>query len=65
MDIAGLSMSLSQMKAAQQVSVSVMKLSMDTAKDHGSEMVQMIQANTRMLEQSVTPHLGACIDIKL
>lgn len=65
MDIAGLSMSLSQMKAAQQVSVSVMKLSMDTAKNHGSEMVQMIQNNTRMLEQSVTPYLGASIDIKL
>ena len=65
MDIAGLSMSLSQMKAAQQVSVSVMKLSMDTAKNHGSEMVQMIQNNTRMLEQSVTPHLGASIDIRL
>lgn len=65
MDIAGLSMSLSQMKAAQQVSISVMKLSMDTAKNQGSEMVQMIQSNTRMLEQSVTPHLGASIDIKL
>ena len=65
MDIAGLSMSLSQMKAAQQVSVSVMKLSMDTAKNQGSEMVQMIQSNTRMLEQSVTPYLGASIDIKL
>ena len=65
MDIAGLSMSLSQMKAAQQVSVSVMKLSMDTAKNQGSEMVQMIQSNTRMLEQSVTPHLGASIDIRL
>jgi hypothetical protein len=65
MDIAGLSMSLSQMKAAQQVSISVMKLSMDTAKNQGSEMVQMIQSNTRMLEQSVTPHLGASIDIRL
>ena len=65
MDIAGLSMSLSQMKAAQQVSISIMKLSMDTAKNHGSEMVQMIQSNTRMLEQSVTPHLGASIDIRL
>ena len=65
MDIAALSMSLSQMKAAQQVSISVMKLSMDTAKNQGSEMVQMIQSNTRMLEQSVTPHLGASIDIRL
>ncbi|CBH22445.1 conserved protein of unknown function [Acetoanaerobium sticklandii] len=65
MDIAGLSMSLSQMKAAQQVSISVMKLSMDTAKNQGSEMVQMIQSNTGMLEQSVTPHLGASIDIRL
>ncbi len=65
MDIAGLSISLSQMKAAQQVSMSVMKLSMDTAKNQGSEMIQMMQDATKMLERSVMPHLGANIDIRL
>lgn len=65
MDIAGLSMSISQMKAANQLSVSVMKLSMDTAKNQGFEMVQMMQDNAKMLENSVAPHLGGSIDIRL
>lgn len=65
MDIAGLSMSISQMKAANQLSVSVMKLSMDTAKNQGFEMVQMMQDNSKMLENSVAPHLGGSIDIRL
>lgn len=65
MDISGLSTSISQMKAAQQVSVSIMKLSMDTAKNSSSELIQMIQNNTKLLENSVTPHLGGSIDIKL
>ena len=65
MDIGGLSTSISQMKAAQQVSVSVMKLSMDTAKNSSSELIQMIHNNTKLLENSVTPHLGVSIDIKL
>ena len=63
MDIAGLSMGLSNMKTAQQVSISVMKLSMDIANSNGSEMINMIMSNTKMLEQSVTPHLGASIDL--
>lgn len=65
MDIAGLSMSLSQMKTAQQVSISVMELSMDTSKNSGSEMIRMIQDNTKLLENSVTTHLGGSLDIKL
>jgi len=28
-------------------------------------MVQMVQQNTKMMEQSVTPHLGSNLDIKL
>ena len=42
-----------------------MKLSKKKKKNQGSEMVQMIKSNTRRLEQSVTPHLGASIDIRL
>ena len=65
MDIAALSMGLSQMKVSQQASVSVMKMAMDTAKGQMADLTQMMDTNTRMMEQSVNPHIGANIDIKL
>lgn len=65
MDIAALSMGLSQMKVAQEASISVMKMAMDTGKTQMNDMVQMVQQNTKMMEQSVTPHLGSNLDIKL
>lgn len=58
MDIAALSTGLSQMKLAQSVSLSVAKLSMDTAQTQATEMV-------KALEQSVQPHLGGNIDLRL
>ncbi|WP_313018140.1 YjfB family protein [Acetoanaerobium noterae] len=57
MDIAALSMSISQMKVAQEASVSVMKLAMDTAQGQ-------MQDFTKIMEQSVNPNLGTNIDIK-
>jgi hypothetical protein len=65
MDIAALSMGLSQMKVAQEASISVMKMAMDTGKTQMNDMVQMVQQNTKMMEQSVPPHLGSNLDIKL
>lgn len=58
MDIAALSMGLSQMKVAQQASVSVMKMAMETSEVQMDNMMQV-------MEQSVQPHVGASIDIKL
>ena len=57
MDIAALSMALSQINVRQEASVSVMKKSMDQAESTGESMV-------KMLEQSVQPHIGGTIDIK-
>lgn len=65
MDIAALSMGLSQMKVAQQASISVMKLAMDSAKGQAVDMAKMLEINTKMMEQSVNPHLGNKIDISL
>ena len=65
MDIAALSMGLSQMKVAQQASLSVMKMAMDTAKTQATDLTQMLQVNTKIMEQSVAPHIGGNIDIKL
>jgi hypothetical protein len=58
MDIAGYSMLTSQFKLAQQVSVAVAKIAMDTAKVQTNEMV-------KALEQSVQPGKGTSIDIKV
>lgn len=58
MDIAALSASMSQMKFAQEVSLAVTKLSMDSVKTQADGMV-------KALEQSVQPHLGGNLDIKV
>lgn len=65
MDIAALSIGLSQMKVAQQVSISVMKMAMNVGQTQINDMVQMIEQNTKMMEQSINSHLGVNIDIKL
>lgn len=58
MDIASLSMSLSQMKVANQASISVLKLTMDTAQEQMEDM-------TKIMEQSVNPNIGSNLDLKL
>lgn len=65
MDIAALSMSLSQMKISQQANISVMKMAMDTGKTQMNDMVKIVDQNIKMIEQSGTPHLGKSIDISL
>ena len=63
MDIAALSMGLSQMKVAQQASISVMKMAMDTAKGQASDLASMLESSTTKLsDNSLTPHLGRKID---
>lgn len=58
MDIAALSMGLSQMQIAQEVGVSVMKMAMETSEVQVADL-------TKMMEQSVNPHVGGKIDISL
>ena len=63
MDIAALSMGLSQMKVAQQASISVMKRAMDTAKGQASDLASMLErSTTKVSDNSLTPHLGRNID---
>lgn len=63
MDIAALSMGLSQMKVAQQASISVMKMAMDTAKGQASDLASMLESSTtKVSDNSLTPHLGRNID---
>ncbi len=65
MDIAALSTGLSQIKIAQQASISVMKMAMNAGQTQMNDMVQMVQENTKIMEQSVQSHIGANLDIKL
>lgn len=58
MDIAALSMTLSQMKLQTEVSTAVLAKTLDHSKVQGESM-------TKALEQSVTPHLGQHIDLSL
>lgn len=65
MDIGALSMDLNQMNVAQQSSVSVIKLAMNTVELQAVDLTKMLELNTKIMEQSINPHLGKTIDIKL
>lgn len=65
MDIAGLSMVLSQSQIKQQASLSVMKLAMNKEQTQMNNMMKMLDTNTKTMEMSVNPHVGGSIDIKL
>ncbi|AJD32571.1 MULTISPECIES: YjfB family protein [Clostridium] len=57
MDIGGLSMALNQGKLAQAVSLSLMKITMNTSKENAVQM-------TEMIKESVNPNIGQNIDLK-
>lgn len=65
MDIPALSISLNQMKVQLQASTSIMKMAMTTAKDQSIDLLKMLERNTKLMEQSVNPHIGGNVDIKL
>lgn len=58
MDIAALSINLNQAKVAQEASIAVMKLAMETGKQTANEQVKMI-------EKSIDPNLGKIIDVSV
>ncbi|WP_099190182.1 YjfB family protein [Tepidibacter mesophilus] len=65
MDIGAMSIGLSQANLGQQVSLSVMKKVMDTSQQNADMINEMMNTNVKVMEKSVTPHLGNTIDIKL
>lgn len=64
MDIAALSMGLSQSKVHQQVDISVLKMAMDSSEMQAAEMLKMLEANMQIMEQMLHPHLGGNVDVK-
>ena len=64
MDIAAMSILLSQGKVQQQAGLSVMKLAMDSSKTQGDMLTSIIGETAKALEMSVQPHLGASVDVR-
>ncbi|MCT4585614.1 MAG: YjfB family protein [Peptostreptococcaceae bacterium] len=63
MDIAALSMALSQSKVQNQVGVSVMKIAMGKSSVGPSKGEQMLSL-VKDMELSVNPNIGSKLDIK-
>lgn len=64
MDIAALSIVLSQGKIQQQASISVMKMAMGAAADQGNFIADMANGTTKAIELAVRPYLGVNIDLQ-
>ena len=58
MDIPGLSVAMSQANDINDVNIAVLSKTLDTVEESGELMIQM-------MEQSVNPHLGANIDVRV
>ncbi|QGG46466.1 YjfB family protein [Heliorestis convoluta] len=65
MDIAALSILMNQSQVRQEASISVLKMALDTSQVQSADLAKMMQANTKTMEQSVNPHVGARIDVTL
>ena len=58
MDIAGLSIAMSQNQTMTAIGTAVLSKNLDTVEQAGADMI-------KMMEQSVAPNLGGTIDIRL
>ncbi|MYL61379.1 putative motility protein [Virgibacillus halodenitrificans] len=65
MDVALMSMALSQGKVQQKASLSVMKMAMGDAKQEGTAMRELLGTTDASIIQRVAqPHIGGNVDIK-
>lgn len=63
MDIAAVSMALSQVNLSSQVGIAVLDKAMETGEDLGNGLVQMI--DSAEMERSVNPNLGGNFDVRI
>ena len=63
MDIAALSMGISQADVINNVETAVLAKSLDTLKESGAGLIDMMKRSA--MERSVNPELGANIDITI
>lgn len=64
MDIAALSIAMNESAVKQAASLATMKIAMDSATGNAAGLVEMLQ-KSKAMEQSVQPHLGGTIDVRL
>lgn len=64
MDIAAMSIGMSQAKVQHEVGVSVLKMAMDTAQGNASDMAKIMDELTMNMESVTLPHMGRNIDIR-
>lgn len=62
MDIAALSVGMSQFKLQQDLGISVMKMAMDQMGDQGDALTEMM-GDTKSMELAAAPYLGSNVDI--
>lgn len=65
MDIAALSIISNQAQLKQQVSISVMKMVMDTSTEQTQALLKMASGLSRDMELSVNPSLGRTLDVSV
>ena len=68
MDIAALSMGMSQIQVAQQAGLSVMKMAMETGTEQMTDMMAMVEASTPVASAvgpSPDPNIGQLLDISV
>lgn len=63
MDIAGLSMSMASSNLQTKVGMAMLGKAMDTQEAQGQAVVELI--DSAAMERSVTPQLGANIDLRI
>lgn len=64
MDIASLSVALNQASVKQAASLATAKMAMNTVAANGEGLVALLQ-QTQAMQQSVQPHLGGAIDLRI
>ncbi len=68
MDVAALSTSMANYNLAVQVGTSVLAMNKNIMEQQGQALATLLQSannSVTSMEQSITPHLGGSIDIKL
>ncbi|WP_404404879.1 YjfB family protein [Jeotgalibacillus malaysiensis] len=65
MDIAALSIGLSQSKVKQDASIAMMKKTMNHAEQNAASMIQMLNSSqVKAVEHAAQPHLAGHIDVR-
>ncbi|AGA70297.1 hypothetical protein Desdi_2885 [Desulfitobacterium dichloroeliminans LMG P-21439] len=63
MDIAAMSIVMNQAKVQQQASISVMKMTIDVAREQSKSLAMMLEGMSGVSDLSVVTQLGSNIDI--